>query len=69
MAGDTRTIRVPDELWSEALDKAKAADTTVSQLVRSWLRFYVADVYYHEEVLDVGHDAARDGARPTKTGS
>lgn len=63
MAGDTRTIRVPDELWFEALGKARAADQTLSQLVRGWLRYYV------EEVQDAGHESARDGTRPKKTRS
>lgn len=36
-----RGIRVPDELWQAALEKAKAEDTTVTAVVLKELRRYV----------------------------
>ena len=36
-----RTIRVPDELWDAARDKAEQRDETVSDVIRAALERYV----------------------------
>jgi len=36
-----RAIRVPDELWSAAIARARSEDRTLSQLIRRWLSNYV----------------------------
>jgi hypothetical protein len=37
----TRNVRVDDELWQAALDKARAEDRTISDVIRAALRRYV----------------------------
>ncbi len=37
-----RTIRVPVDLWEQALAEAEASDESVSDVVRAALRRYVA---------------------------
>jgi predicted HicB family RNase H-like nuclease len=34
-------VRVPDEVWEAAKEKAEREGTTVSTLVQRWLREYV----------------------------
>ena len=36
-----RTVRVPNDLWRRANAKARANGTTLSALIRAWLRVYV----------------------------
>jgi len=36
-----RAIRIPDDLWAAALDKASERDETVSEVVRNALERYV----------------------------
>ena len=36
-----RAIRIPDDLWAAALDKATERDETVSEVVRNALERYV----------------------------
>lgn len=45
MSGNSnmRYMRVDDELWDAALDRATAEGGTVSGLVRQWLEDYVND--------------------------
>lgn len=38
-----RTIRCGDELWDEATQLAASQNTTLSELIHSWLTDYVAD--------------------------
>jgi predicted HicB family RNase H-like nuclease len=38
-----RAVRVPDELWAAASARAKSEDITLSQLIRRWLTYYVAN--------------------------
>lgn len=38
-----RTIRVPDEVWLPAVEKAKAEDSNLSEKIRGWLIDYVRD--------------------------
>jgi hypothetical protein len=38
-----RAVRVPDELWAAALARAAGEDITLSQLIRRWLTYYVAN--------------------------
>jgi predicted CopG family antitoxin len=37
-----RNIRIPDELWFAALDKAERDDDTLSNVIRKLLTKYVA---------------------------
>jgi antitoxin component of RelBE/YafQ-DinJ toxin-antitoxin module len=36
-------LRIDDALWSAALTKAHAAGCTLSEVIRAWLREYVAE--------------------------
>jgi predicted transcriptional regulator len=36
-----RSVRVPDEVWAAALDKASERDETVSEVIRKALERYV----------------------------
>jgi hypothetical protein len=38
-----RAVRVPDELWAAALARSAGEDITLSQLIRRWLTYYVAN--------------------------
>lgn len=35
-----RVVRVPDETWVKARDKAKRSGTTLSALINVWLKVY-----------------------------
>ena len=34
---DNRNIRIPDEVWAAAVNKARREGTTISHLVRTWI--------------------------------
>lgn len=36
-----RTIRVPDDVWNPAREKAETEGTNLSELIREWLTNYV----------------------------
>lgn len=38
-----RSVRVSDELWAAAAERAAREDITLSQLLRRWLTYYVAN--------------------------
>lgn len=38
-----RSVRVPDELWAAAMAKAKSEGTNLSEVIKAYLREYVAD--------------------------
>jgi|GEM_PF-7053029 len=40
---NTRTIRVPDELWTQAIRRARDEGTTLSEVIRRWLEGYMSD--------------------------
>lgn len=37
-----RSLRIPEDVWRAAIDKAKAEGTTVTAIVTEFLRTYVA---------------------------
>ena len=39
----TRTIRVPDELWKQAIRRARDEGMTLSEVIRKWLEGYTSD--------------------------
>lgn len=39
--GPIRSIRVPDDLWNAAKARAANEGTTISELIRHWIRNYV----------------------------
>lgn len=48
-----RNVRVPDDLWEAAQSKAHDQSENLSELMRHWLRNYVAD-----EPVTVGDSAS-----------
>lgn len=38
-----RTIRVPDDVWTAAQQRAKAEGRNLSELIREWLTDYAKD--------------------------
>lgn len=39
--GPIRSVRVPDDLWNAAKARAASEGTTISELIRHWIRNYV----------------------------
>lgn len=51
-----RTIRVPDDVWAAAKEKAERDGTNLSEKIREWLVDYVAPRKSMEQVLDELHE-------------
>ena len=41
MTETPRGVRIPDELWTAAVIKAREENTTISHLIRVWLERYL----------------------------
>jgi hypothetical protein len=44
-----RTIRIDDDIWNKALVTCESNGTTVSQVVRAYLKFYIAESIRYQE--------------------
>lgn len=47
-----RSVRVPGELWAEAMAKATREGKTLSDLIRQWMEAYVGEPHIHEWVSE-----------------